>query len=364
MHMLSVYDEAKLKEEDAYDDSEYQAYETMDYTSEDEETKEQQDEEKTRALRKRLMNQEDELFDFYKTDAKIKKGMESKEFYAQLAKTVREKTGNERKEAMESACFYMKGLVRDFIFKRYMTYIERDPEYKEDLEHEAYKAIMENLPRYDATKGAPSTFFYYHIKSALSHTTTTNKHQMTQADAVLKKKILKIRAEYEKLGKKPTEADYMLETDETLSQIRNALRQLNMDFNTHLEAIPQHEQLIAGNPEVNTAFETPERATISKMMLQAIVARMHQLFTDEECEIYLRHTLGEETVPTIVRSYHDNKSDDCIRRIIEKIGNDLSSDPVILSLRGGKGAPDLNVIQFVPMEGTKQNVNTLAALPL
>ena len=56
MHMLSVYDEAKLKEEDAYDDSEYQAYETMDYTSEDEETKEQQDEEKTRALRKRLMN--------------------------------------------------------------------------------------------------------------------------------------------------------------------------------------------------------------------------------------------------------------------------------------------------------------------
>ena len=82
---------------------------------------------------------------------------------------------------------------------------------------------------------------------------------MTQADAVLKKKILKIRAEYEKLGKKPTEADYMLETDETLSQIRNALRQLNMDFNTHLEAIPQHEQLIAGNPEVNTAFETPER---------------------------------------------------------------------------------------------------------
>ena len=83
MHMLSVYDEAKLKEEDAYDDSEYQAYETMDYTSEDEETKEQQDEEKTRALRKRLMNQEDELFDFYKTDAKIKKGMESKEFYAQ-----------------------------------------------------------------------------------------------------------------------------------------------------------------------------------------------------------------------------------------------------------------------------------------
>lgn len=147
------------------------------------------------------MNQEDELFDFYKTDAKIKKGMESKEFYAQLAKTVREKTGNERKEAMESACFYMKGLVRDFIFKRYMTYIERDPEYKEDLEHEAYKAIMENLPRYDATKGAPSTFFYYHIKSALSHTTTTNKHQMTQADAVLKKKILKIRAEYENLEK-------------------------------------------------------------------------------------------------------------------------------------------------------------------
>ena len=122
--------------------------------------------------------------------------------------------------------------------------------------------------------------------------------------------------------------------------------------------------MIAGNPEVNTAFETPERATISKMMLQAIVARMHQLFTDEECEIYLRHTLGEETVPTIVRSYHCDKSDDCIRRIIEKIGNDLSSDPVILSLRGGKGAPDLNVIQFVPMEGTKQNVDTLAALPL
>ena len=35
--------------------------------------------------------------------AKIKKGMESKEVYAQLAKTVREKTGNDRKEAMASA---------------------------------------------------------------------------------------------------------------------------------------------------------------------------------------------------------------------------------------------------------------------
>lgn len=105
MHMLSVYDEAKLKEEDAYDDSEYQAYETMDYTSEDEETKEQQDEEKTRALRKRLMNQEDELFDFYKTDAKIKKGMESKEFYAQLAKTVREKPAMKEKRPWNLRAF-------------------------------------------------------------------------------------------------------------------------------------------------------------------------------------------------------------------------------------------------------------------
>lgn len=361
--MLQSYDEVNLNEEDSYDDIEYQPYELMDYEADTEEKDEAAKKEKDKK-EKKLIEESPDVFDFYKTDVEVKRGTESRKMYADLAKTAREKTGPERAKALETACYYMKGLVRKFISNKYITYIEKDRSFKDDLEQEAYMAIMKSLPDYDATKGSPSTYFYTQIKSAMSHATTAHKHQITQADAALKRKIVSIKKRYEDLGIEPSIADYVIETGETMSQIRNILRLIAMDTNTHLESIPQYDQLIAGKSDNNSAFETPENAVMKKMQIEGIIKRMHELFSDTECDMYIRYVVDRETIPAIAKKYHCEANDDRIRRIIEKVEHGMRYDPVARSYIGNRNNPEMNTIQFIPMEGVKHNMDILANLPL
>lgn len=364
--MYQSYDKIDLNEEDSFDDLDSH-YELMDYASTSGEDLEDAEKEKKKREKKRkeILNDDDDgIVDFYKTDANVKRGAESRELYAQLAKTVREEKGPEVQQAMETACYYMKGLVRKFIASRYITYVERDASFKDDLEHEAYLAIMLALPRYDEEKGDPSTYFYYQIKSAMAHLTTASKHQMTQSDAALKKKIKDIRKRYEELGNEPSLADYAIETGETMSQIRNILRLMSIDNNTHLESIPQFDQLIAGKAEFNNNYETPENLVVRKMQMESIIKRMHELFNEDECDMYIRYAVDGESISSIAREYGFENNDDRIRRIIERVEHGMRYDPIARSYMGIHRGPEVNSIQFIPLEGVRDNLDKLAEIPL
>lgn len=351
----------KLREEDLFDDLNCSEYEMEDYSSDEDETLVTKEDiaGKTDNRRKVAADTED---NFYSKRVTVERGEKSRQRYARLAELARNGTEEEKKQAKEDACLYMKGYVRDFINRSFKTYVEKDPQYAEDLEQEAYFNIMKYLPDYDPQKGLPSTFFSRNILSAMVGTTNQMKHSISSSDAALQRKIKKVKKEFEKIGRKPDIADYMIETGETMSKIRSVLRMMDIDKNTHLEAIEEYDQLIPGDPSVNSMYESPESHVIKKIMFESVIQRMHELFPKEEINIFLRNAIGDETIPTIARAIGDGSADDRVRRTIEKIRHAIAYDAEIRSLCSSylkRDNLDVAVVTILPIEGEDDNMDLL-----
>lgn len=354
-------EKSKLHEEDLFDDFNCSEYEIEDYTSDEDETSAAEEGvlDRTDNRRKTAADTED---DFYNKRVTVERGEKSRQRYARLAELARNGTEEEKKQAKEDACLYMKGYVRDFIKRSFRTYVEKDPQYAEDLEQEAYFNIMKYLPDYDPKKGLPSTFFSRNILSAMVGTTNQMKHSISSSDAALQRKIKKVKKEFEKIGRKPDIADYMIETGETMSKIRSVLRMMDMDKNTHLEAIEEYDQLIPGDPSVNSMYESPESRVIKKIMFENVIRRMHELFPTEEINIFLRNAIGDETIPTIAKAIGDGSADDRVRRTIEKIRHAIAYDAEIRSLCSSylkRDNLDVAVVTILPIEGEDDNMDLL-----
>ena len=309
---------------------------------------------------------EPELYDFYKTYVEVERGDLSRQRYAKLAVMAREGTEAEKKAAREEACFYMKGLVKQFL-QSYTTYIRNDFSYAEDLEQEAYYNIIENLPLYDPDKGLPSTFFYLHIKSAMVTTTNRMKHSITASDATLQRKIKQIQSEYKKLDRVPELADYAIETGETMSKIRSMLRIMDNGPDTHLEAIEHFDQIIPGDSTGNSSFELPENQVVNKLLIEGVIKRMNELFSPDEIEIFLRNTINSESIPSIAASMGCTGANDKIRRLVQMIRHAAAYDTEIRRLCSHyiKGhVTNLNIVTILPLQGENENMDLLETVDL
>lgn len=352
--------EINLHEEDSFDDPKCSEYELGNYFVASDES------ERMNENPKMKNDTSIENDDFYARRITVERGEKSRVRYARLAELARNGTEEEKKQAKEEACLYMKGYVRDFIRRSFRTYVERDPDYAEDLEQEAYYNIMKYLPDYDPQKGLPSTYFSRNILSAMAGSTNQMKHSISSSDAALQRKIKRIRNEFEKLGRNPKIADYMVETGETMSKIRAILRVMDMDKNTHLEAIAEYDQLIAGDPTTNLMFETPENLVMKKIIFESILRRMDELFPKEEINIFLRNAIYEESIPTIAKNIGDGFVDDKVRRTIERIRRAIAYDVEIRSLCSNylkRDNMDAAVVTILPTKGDEDNME-MREIPL
>lgn len=357
------YNKTNLINDDSYEDTDYQEYEIMDYSNQELSLEEEEKAEEKRNFKVSQCAVEDDPFAFYNKKLDVERGEKSRERYARLAQIARTGNEEERREALAEACFYMKGCVRKFIGKFFWTYVVNDPGYANDLEQEAYFNIMKYLPFYDPKKGLPSTYFYRHIQSAMVTSTNQMKHSITPEDAALKRKIKRVQHQFEKLGRTPVIADYIIETGETMSKIRSVLRMMNMDINTHLEAIEDYDQFIAGNPNDNCMYDTPENIVIKNMVFEAVEKRMNELFSPDEVEIFNWYAINGESISTIIMKRGGTEPDDKIRRIIEKIRHAIQYDVNIRRLIMGSSqrnrTPDAAVVTLLPLEGENENMDLL-----
>lgn len=359
-------EKSKLHVEDLFDDFNCSEYEIEDYLSDEDEAlvAEKDSVEQSGSKRKIAIDTEDNLYNKWVT---VERGEESRQRYARLAELARNGTKEEKKQAKEEACLYMKGYVREFIKRSFRTYVDKDPQYAEDLEQAAYFNIMKYLPNYDPNKGLPSTFFSRNILSAMVGTTNQMKHSISSSDAALCRKIKKVKKEFEKIGRKPDIADYMIETGATMSKIRSVLRMMDIDKNTHLEAIEGYDQLIPGDPSINFMYESPESRVIKKIMFESVIQRMHELFPKEEINIFLRNAIGDETIPAIAKEMGDGSADDRVRRTIEKIRHAIAYDAEIRSLCSSylkRDNLDVAVVTILPIEGEDDNMDLLEKIIL
>lgn len=309
----------------------------------------------------------DEIPNLYTCKIPIDTEEESRERYTRLKYQVLNGTPEEQKAAREEACLHMVGLVRKIIKKSYSTYVEKDPSYGNELINEAFCNIIKYLPKYNPEKGLPSTFFWFHINSALATTTTIVKHEMSSSDSALKRKIYKLREEYKRLGTELTAADVMLETGESMSKISAVMKMMSVNTNTHLEAIEEYDQRIAGDAEKNRSYESPEKLAIERITLSSIIKRGYEMFGYEEMNIYLRNKAGEESAQEIAESLGGKYNDDKIRRIIEKVQHGMDHDWRIRQLGAGyirddDIANDPFALPILPVDGQIDNMDLLDLL--
>lgn len=351
-----------LQGEDSYNDNEYSEYETRDYFAD--ELNDQSEEENKERGGKRKKNSNESLLanderDLYRRNITIEDPETSKKRYTRLAEVMRSGTKEEKKIAGEEACLYMKGFVRNFISTSYRTYVEKDPTYAEDLEQVAYLFIIQNLYRYKPELGQPTTFLQPYIKSAMSSETNRMKHSLSPADAALKRKIRKLQIKYKEAGLKLTIADIVIETRETRSKVADTLQMMGRDMNTHLEAIAEFDQLIAGDSRANSVFETPETVVMRKMTIEFIMKYINSHFTQVEVEIFLKNKIYQEPIPKLAESL--GIPEDKIRRIVEKIQHSVKYDINIRKFCSGyvKDGVDDSSFLILPLSGENENMNLL-----
>lgn len=355
----------EIRQEETFNDCDYADYEVARYEEEAENDLEYKKKNEYENMHSGPGGNNSDYIDFYKTYVEVERGEISRKRYAELARLVREGSKEQKQQAREEACFYMKGFVKDFL-KVFSTYIANDASYAEDLEQEAYCNIIKYLPEYDHKRALPSTFFYHHIKSAMVASTNRMKHSTSASDATLQRKIKKIQAEYKLLGRTPTVADYAIETGKTMSKIRSVLQIMEMGTVSHLDAIVDYDQFISGDPSSNDAFENPESQVIKKVIFDSVIQRMLELFTKNEVEIFIRNTVNNESIPTIAASLGAG-DDDKIRRLIEKIRHATAYDTEIRSLCSSyikNHDPNLNIVTILPIQGENENMDLLETIEL
>ena len=367
--------------DDSYDDSDYADYETKDYdepnfNSESEFDDDDDYEPKVkggygRKTSKNKKGDKSEYFDdekdLYNHTFKIESGERMKELFTKYKEDIVNGTPEEKAEATEKSCAYMVGLIKKEINKGYFNYIKKDPDYYKELMDECFANIIKNLPAYDPDKGQPSTFFTPYIKSALSTTTTVTKHNTSPTDAAPRNKINAIREKYERAyGSQPTIYDYAVETGEPLQKIKYILKMNETERNAHLDSIAEHEELIPGDPNVNTSFVSPENATIQKITIEQIIKRTYQLFDPTSATIYLRNKYNGESIQSIAADYGGKKYDDKIRRIIESVNHTLYHDHYIRKICSGfiGSSEKIFNVNLLPIEGEEENMDLLEDIPL
>lgn len=293
----------------------------------------------------------------------IEKPEVSKKRFAQLANVAMHGTKEEKSAAYEEACLYLKGYIRKSIQKKYQTYANNDPSFYEDLMQNAYLYVIENLAKYDPEKGAPSTFFSFYIKSALSSQTNVMKHAISPADASVRNRMLKIKKKYEEMGRTPTISDYAAETSYTMSKIRSILPYLSPNNQTYLDdEDPNFGEHLAGDSDANSTFETPEKATIRKILGENIVKRMRELATPFDLQIWMMNKLEKVPIPQIAEKiYGTTAADDKVRRIIEKMQSLFYYDSEIRRYSAGyyKDGGNSFQIGLIPEFSIRQNIELL-----
>lgn len=256
-----------------------------------------------------------------KTDSKEK----SIERYEKLTKIVNDNsaTVEEKKYAREEAVLYMKNLVLRFIEKKYGNFIKSDPDFFDDLFMSAMEAIITYLPKYDSSKGAPSTFFGFAIQNAL-YTETTKKFGKNSPQTLLARRIEKLTDEYEAEGKVPTIADYARELGKTETQIKEILRLISITGACSMESISTG--VLSGDPSSDRSYSNPENIVMDKATNEYVISRIESSLSEEDLMIFKECIIGGKHYSDIGiegAKYH---------RLCNRVRKLLQADPDVIAL--------------------------------
>jgi len=262
------------------------------------------------------------------------------ELFGHYAEVVRTKPSKrETDEAITNTWQCLKGLARDIISKKFSRYIESHPELMEEFLSEAKVAILTSLERYDNTKAAPSTFFYWQICGELHRYVTANVHQIKTYRADLMKKIDEADRIFEEKGKIPTITDYCIMTGLEVTQVTDLLKIKEQKKGT-LSLDEMYETAKMG--EQFSQSRTDEDA-ISSVMEEKIEMVLREKLDDVEYTVF--HAYAAETPCSVISEKTGIPLHD-VHDIVKLSRMKLMEDPFIRSLKRVNDRTHHNIIKM------------------
>lgn len=189
---------------------------------------------------------------------------------------------NEQKEAADNAIQQLSGYVHSLIERKYHTYYEQDPSFREDLEQVGKMGIIKALGRYDPKRALPTTFFYTAIKHELFELTNCMRHETKSHVATTRKKLEAIQRRCKAEGYEANEPFFQYITGDPYRRIVNVLETMKINKNKLNIDDPDAREIADSDPR----HLGTEAEAISNANTKAIVDIIRQVCKKDEelCE--------------------------------------------------------------------------------
>lgn len=189
-------------------------------------------------------------------------------------------------QAADAACRALKYYVIKIMQRKYHSYIEREGK---DLIQSGYLGIIEHLGEYDPSKGAPTTFFDFHIMQAMQMWLNVSTNQSSIHYQTANNKI-QAAIRYFQSNEIPYDNIKIAErTGLPLATIENTLAVVNK-----ASALEIKEEIKTGNGEETIrpeAFGSPEDECITKEKKEILLMSIRK-YLDPEEQYTIIHLFG------------------------------------------------------------------------
>lgn len=160
----------------------------------------------------------------------------------------------------------------------------RKPEINAELMQTGRIAIIEHLPEYDETLTLPTTFFAYHIRSALCKYVNAEYNNNSLYYAQKGRQVKRAINDFKQKGESFSLEDLARATDLTLPTIENTLEQLDMNVSASLDE----------SINVKSDYYTPE-SVYEKKEITEIILESLEILDDEERDVIEALYVHQET---------------------------------------------------------------------
>jgi len=267
-------------------------------------------------------NQKCKAFFLNKTDkrSQFQDSAQIREKFRKYAIDANSDDGMAKKAALEGACRELEFFMTNVINRKFSTYTKKDPDFFDELLQAGRLGIILSLPKYDAEKSMPTTYFFTAIMHEMTALVNCMKHGTKSHMATLKRKVQEVDKTFEKYGRTPSLHDYVYCTGSSFNRILNVLAQMTAGNATISIDDPDNASSI---DNLSSAC-SPEEIAASKVEAGRIIQLAREIEPDEVIvRCFIKSSIDMANASYLAEKYNRSPSEitDGILRLKNRLKN-------------------------------------------
>lgn len=192
--------------------------------------------------------------------------------FKQLKEDLKSENDSIRKAAKNRLYDELIGFVGKIINEHFSTY---KSEYYEEMIHEAWIGIMENIEDYDPEYSKPTTWAYYPIVHQVSIFVNTISNNTSTHHSLRMKEVKNCIEAFKKRGQTPTVSEISNYTGISVRCVEEEMSRINFTMTSSLESCPIE------NPSFSDIGQNPEAIYVKNDLIERLYKAIDELLPME-----------------------------------------------------------------------------------